>query len=215
MSTIEEQKQEFRTSDTWREFREDFLAENTEDYITHKSLKPDAHVHHLCETDSIEEYKKLDPERFVPLNEKMHDVVHAMYSEYCRDPAVIDRLKDVLDKMKSYSQQVPIRRMIRTAPPVLYKPDLPAIEKGECQQFIAVLNDRFQWAVAHNSGGVSYNDLLASGLSADLLDRLAQWHFIAFNYGKDAPAFIPWHESDQRMVQYRFRTIDMLREISK
>jgi hypothetical protein len=41
--------------------------------------------------------------RFMPLNKKTHEIVHEVYKWYKKDPSVLDRLKETLDKMKEYT----------------------------------------------------------------------------------------------------------------
>lgn len=67
-------------------------------YITHKKLLKGANLHHL----DLDENKYSDiskPENFVYLNKSLHEVVHVIWRYYKNDPEVLDRLKDVLDKM--------------------------------------------------------------------------------------------------------------------
>ena len=40
-------------------------------------------------------------EHFVSLNNSTHDIVHLLYPLYLEDPEIIDRLEDVLQRMKS------------------------------------------------------------------------------------------------------------------
>jgi len=38
-------------------------------------------------------------DNFIPLNSKSHECVHFLFDYYKKDPAILDRLKDILDKM--------------------------------------------------------------------------------------------------------------------
>jgi hypothetical protein len=92
-----EQKKEFRKSKAWREFSKELKAERKVDALTLTKLRKGSLSHHL--DLNPDHYEDLNKEHFECLNMKSHDVVHFMYNYYKKDPAVIDRLKDILHKM--------------------------------------------------------------------------------------------------------------------
>ena len=92
-----EQKKEFRKSKAWREFSKELKEERKVDALTLAKLRKGSLSHHL--DLNPDNYEKLDPTNFECLNMKSHDVVHFMYNYYKKDPAIIDRLKDILHKM--------------------------------------------------------------------------------------------------------------------
>lgn len=92
-----EMKKQFRKSKEWREFSKALKAERKIDALTLAKLRKGSICHHLDLRP--ENYKDLSPHRFETLNMKSHDVVHFMYMYYKKDPAIIDRLKAILDRM--------------------------------------------------------------------------------------------------------------------
>ena len=66
------------------------------DYITRSKLRKYSALHH-CD---MEHYTDLsNEENFYYLNNGCHDTVHYLYTYYKKDPTVLDRLKEVLDRM--------------------------------------------------------------------------------------------------------------------
>lgn len=92
-----ERKKAFRKSKTWKEFTKALKAERKVDALTNAKLRKGSLSHHL--DLNPDNYEKLIKENFECLNMKSHDVVHFMYNYYKKDPAIIDRLKDILHKM--------------------------------------------------------------------------------------------------------------------
>ena len=92
-----ERKKAFRKSKTWKDFTKELKAERKVDALTLAKLRKGSLSHHL--DLNPDNYEKLVKENFECLNMKSHDVVHFMYMYYKKDPAIIDRLKDILHKM--------------------------------------------------------------------------------------------------------------------
>lgn len=99
MNEIQKKKRAFRNSAKWKKFKH---FKNVEQggicYITHKKLLKGANLHHL----DLDENKYSDiskPENFVYLNKSLHEVVHVLWRYYKNDIKVLDRLKEVLDRM--------------------------------------------------------------------------------------------------------------------
>lgn len=91
-------KAAFRRTKIWKNFRQKmFDKQNGKDYITGKKLYKRFNVHH-CNM-SVDDYDKLDEENFVALNSQMHDTVHILFRYYKNDKTVLEKLKEVLDKM--------------------------------------------------------------------------------------------------------------------
>lgn len=95
--TFNEQKKEFRKSKEWKEFTKALKEERKVDALTLQKLRKGSISHHL--DLNPDNYKVLDKANFETLNMKSHEVVHFMYNYYKKDPAIIDRLKDILHKM--------------------------------------------------------------------------------------------------------------------
>lgn len=89
------EKDKFRTTDYWKEFRKRFA--NLIDPITLRKLPKRFQLHH-CDLNP-EHYTDLKFDNFVPLTGKTHDIVHYLYGYYRKDKDVLKRLKRILDKM--------------------------------------------------------------------------------------------------------------------
>jgi hypothetical protein len=91
-------KRAFRESEEWKNFRKEKFEETKVDYITQRRLQPKANLHHL--DLSSENYEDLShPENFLLLNKTTHRMIHMLYTYYKNDPWILDRIKEVLDKM--------------------------------------------------------------------------------------------------------------------
>lgn len=98
MNDIEKSKHEFRQSSIWKKFRKFKFSESSKDFVTHKKLKANYRLHHL--DLNPEHYKDLsDPSHFENLNNETHKMVHYLYPLYRKDSEVLDRLKDLFDRM--------------------------------------------------------------------------------------------------------------------
>lgn len=91
-------KSNVRKTKEWRQLRID-LAEkwNNCDALTQKRLRIGWNCHHM--DMRVDNYGDLRIERFLPLNRSSHDLVHVLYRYYVKDPAILKRLKDILDEM--------------------------------------------------------------------------------------------------------------------
>jgi hypothetical protein len=99
-------KVEFRKSDEWRNFRK-VVAEafSNKDFITGKKLTKGFNVHHLHMDQDMEGYCDLSKvDEFMPLNRYTHKLLHYLFTYYKKDPSILERLKEVLDKMQSLSK---------------------------------------------------------------------------------------------------------------
>ena len=93
-----DRKAAFRRTKEWKMFRKYmFDKQEGKDYITGKKLYKRFNVHH-CNM-SVDDYDKLVEDNFVALNSQMHDTVHILFRYYQKDKTILDRLKQVLDKM--------------------------------------------------------------------------------------------------------------------
>ena len=97
------EKSKFRTTSKWKKFRVYKKKEqNNLDYISQRTLPKGANLHHLDE----KHYDDLSPEKFVFLGKTMHKVVHFLYIYYKKDHTIINRLKEVLDRMEKYDNEL-------------------------------------------------------------------------------------------------------------
>ena len=91
-------KAKFRQTKEWREFRKRiFDKQEGKDVITGKKLYKGYNVHH-CDM-SPENYDKLIEENFIAVNKSTHEVIHALFRYYKNDKDILNRIKQVLDKM--------------------------------------------------------------------------------------------------------------------
>lgn len=99
MNDTQKMKTKFRSSAKWKKFKHFMnVKQNGLCFITHKKLLKGANLHHL--NMRSEDYQNLEnPDHFVYLNKSLHEVVHTLYRYYPKDPAILDRLKYVLDLM--------------------------------------------------------------------------------------------------------------------
>lgn len=96
-------KAKFRQTKEWREFRKRiFDKQDGKDVITGKKLYKGFNCHHL--DMSAENYDQLIEENFVAVNKTTHETIHALFRYYQKDPTVLDRLKEVLDRMNELNK---------------------------------------------------------------------------------------------------------------
>lgn len=98
MTENEKKKKKFRQSKTWKNFRHYLnVKQNGRCYITKSKLRKLSAVHHM--DLNPENYDDLNEENFVFVLHSIHETIHTLYTYYKKDPTVLDRLKEVLDKM--------------------------------------------------------------------------------------------------------------------
>ena len=91
-------KAKFRASKEWREFRKRmFDKQNGKDIITGKKLYRCYNVHHL--DMSADNYDKLIEENFIAVNKATHEALHFLFRYYKNDKDILNRIKQVLEKM--------------------------------------------------------------------------------------------------------------------
>ena len=96
-------KAKFRQSKAWREFRKKiFDKQDGKDAITGKKLYKGYNVHHL--DMSAENYDQLIEENFIAVNKQTHETIHTLFRYYQKDPTILDRLKEVLDRMNELNK---------------------------------------------------------------------------------------------------------------
>lgn len=98
MNDIQRMKTNFRATKKWSEYRKMRRENDCRDALTHSKLSTRFNLHHM--DLNPEHYTDLSNyESYCCLNNKSHDVVHFLYPYYRKDPAILDRLKEILDKM--------------------------------------------------------------------------------------------------------------------
>lgn len=98
---VENLKEKFRKSQEWKDFRSHMaILFNHRDYITGRRLVKGYNVHHLKTEQEADTYCDIsNEENFIPLNSYCHKLLHYLFGYYKKDPTVLDRLKEILDKM--------------------------------------------------------------------------------------------------------------------
>ena len=96
-------KAKFRQTKDWKAFRKRiFDKQDGKDIITGKKLYRGYNVHH-CDMSEAN-YDKLIEENFVALNKQTHEVLHFLFRYYQKDNTILDRLKNVLDRMNELNK---------------------------------------------------------------------------------------------------------------
>ena len=98
MNEAQKKKRNFRGSKKWKDFRHRKNVEQKGiDPITKKRLCKGCNLHHR--NLSASEYENLENEEdFVLLNRQTHDSLHWIFRYYEKDPTILDRIKEELDK---------------------------------------------------------------------------------------------------------------------
>lgn len=105
MTESAKQRAEVRRKKEWKQLRIDKSKEQEGlDFLTQKKLSKKANCHHLDQRKDIEYYGNLSPDRFIMLNSKSHDCVHFLFTYWLNDPEIIERLVNILELMKTYSE---------------------------------------------------------------------------------------------------------------
>lgn len=96
-------KKKVRDTAAWRQLRLDIADEHDNlCALTKKKLLKGWQNHHLdMSEENYDDFS--DHSKFVPLNRAAHDLVHTLFRYYRKDPTILDRLKDILDKMSEYN----------------------------------------------------------------------------------------------------------------
>ena len=96
-------KAKFRQTKAWKEFRKRmFEKQGGKDTITGKKLCRGFNCHHL--DMSAENYDQLTEENFIALNKQTHEALHFLFRYYQKDKTILDRFKEVLDKMNELNK---------------------------------------------------------------------------------------------------------------
>ena len=96
-------KAKFRKTKEWSEFRKRiFDKQEGKDVITGKKLYKGYNVHH-CDMSEAN-YDKLIEENFIAVNKNTHETLHFLFRYYKKDPTVLDRFKEVLDRMSELNK---------------------------------------------------------------------------------------------------------------
>lgn len=100
MNESQRKKAKFRSSKKWKSFKHEISVRQGErDYITGAKLRKYAALHHAdLDPDNYQDLS--NPHNFYYLNNGCHDVVHYLFTYYKKDSKVLERLQEVLDRMK-------------------------------------------------------------------------------------------------------------------
>lgn len=96
-------KAKFRQTKDWKEFRKRiFDKQNGKDIITGKKLYKGYNVHHLDMSEA--NYDKLIEENFIAVNKNTHEALHFLFRYYKNDKDILNRIKQVLEKMNELNK---------------------------------------------------------------------------------------------------------------
>lgn len=104
MNDAQKMKRNFRKTQRWLAFKI-FMKERcgAVDAITLKKLYKTWQLHHRNLDES--QYEVLNPSHFLCCNNLTHKVIHWLWTYYQKDPQIIDRLKEELEKMAEINRQ--------------------------------------------------------------------------------------------------------------
>ncbi len=97
-SKSQSSKTKFRSSAKWKKFRQFCKNRDRIDYITQKPLLKGFNLHHL-DLDENHYQDLSDETKFICLNKQTHEMIHWLYRYYQKDPSIIQRLEELLQKM--------------------------------------------------------------------------------------------------------------------
>lgn len=102
MNDKQKSKRNFRARKEWKEFKARKKKEcGGLDLITLHKLGKRWELHHEDLRD--ENYENLN-DNFLPCNNMTHEFLHWLFRYYLKDPAIIDRIKNEMIKMKEINQ---------------------------------------------------------------------------------------------------------------
>lgn len=95
----QKERAKFRRSSKWTAFKRKLKAAyDNKDALTMRPLRAGWAAHHLDLSD--ENYEVISVDRLVPLSRMSHRLIHYAWQYYKDDEQFIDRLKDILERMK-------------------------------------------------------------------------------------------------------------------
>ena len=102
------QKELFRRSKEWKDFRTHMASVfGNKDYVTGRKLSKKFNLHHMRTKLTDEEYQDIsDESNFIPLNPYTHKFLHYLFPTYKKDPRVIERFVELLEKMREFEKEM-------------------------------------------------------------------------------------------------------------
>lgn len=99
-----QERQKFRHSNKWKEFKAKIRLHCSRDYITKKPLEANWNLHHL--DLNVSRYTDLsNMNRFMPLNKRTHEVIHDLFKWYSKDHSVLKRIEKTLKQMEEFTNE--------------------------------------------------------------------------------------------------------------
>ena len=99
MNDNQKAKKKFRNSSKWLKFRKHIANKfDNKDVISGYPLRKGWNLHHLL-LDNTKYEDITNEDNFIPLNKFSHKFVHWIYRYYEKDRTIMDRLKNILDRM--------------------------------------------------------------------------------------------------------------------
>lgn len=97
MTESAKEKAKFRTTTTWKDFRQKMRKERKVDAITGKPLSKSYNLHHCDMSDK--NYTNLEEENFECLNSTSHDIIHFLF-RYSNWREILQNIARILEKME-------------------------------------------------------------------------------------------------------------------
>lgn len=105
MVMTQRDKSKWRSQRQWKDFRKKLKDERKVDAVTLKPLRSGFNLHHLDMSNQKERYTDLSDEtKFVACNKQTHEIIHHLYRYYAKDPSIVQRLEEILKKMKEINK---------------------------------------------------------------------------------------------------------------
>lgn len=100
------EKQQFRNTKEWKDFRDKIKKKQKKDPITNKPLTKNCNLHHRDFDEN--KYNELIEEKFICLNPQTHDVLHFVYGSgnKLKDwRTIIQKLIEQCEEMDKYNRR--------------------------------------------------------------------------------------------------------------
>ena len=97
MNDSQKYKRKVRNSKRWKEFRKELKNKRKNDELTNSKLSSRFQLHHLDMSE--ENYDDFNEDNYCCLNVKSHETIHFLFTYYKKDLSILERLKEILNKM--------------------------------------------------------------------------------------------------------------------
>ena len=103
MNDKQKSKRNFRNSKKWKDFKREMKSKCAGiDAVTLHKLRKGYNLHHRNLDEK--QYENLRGDWFLCCNNLTHKVIHWLWTYYKTDPAIIDRLREEMEKMQEINR---------------------------------------------------------------------------------------------------------------